>query len=138
MSHGNDHLHRTHTAEEFEHELVAHDEWFRHDASEPRHKEAHGGTNTWIINTFFFATVIFVAVTGRLVMSLFKWDVNRVKVAQQEQIPISTEARNLRAEWDSRLHSYQWADAQAGRVRVPIEAAEQIVINEYRAAAQKK
>lgn len=138
MSHGHDHLHRTHTPEEFEHELVAHDEWFRHDATEPHHQQAHGSTNTWIINAFFVATVAFVAVTALVVLALFKWDVNRVKVVQQERTPISTEAQNLRAEWDSRLHSYQWSDPQTGRVRVPLEVAKQLVINEYKASVQKK
>ncbi len=52
-----------------------------------------------------------------------------VKVLQ----PVSEDLLNLRAREDAQLHSYQYLDRAAGRVRIPIERAMELLVAESKA-----
>jgi len=130
---GSAHEHHTpHTVEELEESLQAHDEWFRHDASEPHHQEAHGQTNTTLILGFLGGTVVFVAVVGFIVYQYFLLLAREQQESLQERRTNTAEVRSMEAAWGETLSSYGWVDAQAGVVRVPLEVARERVIERYR------
>lgn len=75
------------------------------------------------------AIVIFIIVTIFAVQSYFNSLRNHeefVKVLE----PVSEDIRNLRAREDSELHSYKYIDRQAGTVRLPIQRAMELMVNE--------
>lgn len=133
MSH--DHAH-PHTIAELEESLHAHDDWFRHDATEPHHQEAHGETKAWGIIGIMAATIVFVVIVGYA--SFFLWEdwTRRQSVKVFEGQTNRTEYNSLRAEWRRQLTTYSWADAEKGLVAVPLEEAKKQVLSYY-AAKQK-
>lgn len=131
MSHGHDH-HEHHTAKDYERALVEHDSWFRHDASEPQHQEAHGQTKPLMIVVFLAMTIVFVAIVAFLCIQYFNAFVRSEQTAKIERNEAYyADARRSRAEWQSQLSGYGWVDAQAGQARVPIDVAMRQVIAEY-------
>ncbi len=135
MSHDHEHHDTPHTTEELEESLHAHDEWFRHDASEPKHQEAHGETRSGVILGFLFGTVAFVAIVGVIVYQFYLMLAREQQVKLQEGRTNTAEIRSARAAWEEALDSYGWADAEAGTVRIPLELAKQNVIERYRETA---
>jgi len=127
--------HETHTAADYEHELIEHDSWFRHDASEPRHQESHGETSALGILLTLFATVVFVFGTGGVVLVWFGNEWREFAHVQEEVHTNVAEIRSARAEWQRRLSTYEWTDPAAGRVTIPLEAAKARVIERYAGAA---
>ena len=73
------------------------------------------GTIVTIIATMLFVTAYYDQVHDRLVY-------------ERQELPINEDLRNLRAKEDNELHSYGYADKQAGLVRVPIERAMEMVL----------
>lgn len=132
MGHGHD-THLGHqTKHDYEHDLVEHDSWFRHDATEPYHQEAHGQTKPLVIVVFLGVTVVFVAVVAFMCIQFFNSfvrDQQTAKIERNEAYYANT--RRIKAEWEAQLTGYGWVDAQAGQIRVPIEVAKQQIIAEY-------
>ncbi|HBS28822.1 MAG TPA: hypothetical protein DEB06_05090 [Phycisphaerales bacterium] len=120
-----------HTAEELSESLHAHDEWFRHAPGE-HHQEAHGGTNAVVILGFLGATVLFVGVVGFAVYKVYEVALRAEQVAMQERRTPRAEYAGLRADWQAQLSSFAWTDKEKGRVRVPLEVAKRLVMEEYR------
>jgi hypothetical protein len=127
-----DHTH-PHTVEELEETLHAHDDWFRHDAAAPHHQQPHGETKAWGILGFMAATLVFVLVVGYA--SFFLWEdwtrAQSVKVFEGQTK--RSEYLSLRADWQKRLTSYEWADAAKGTVHIPIDQAKKQVAAYYAA-----
>ncbi len=132
QSHSHGHpAHETHSAADYEHELVEHDSWFRHDTAEPQHQASHGETSAIGILLTLFATVVFVFGTGGVVLVWFGHEWREFAIVQEEQKTNVTDLRNARAEWERVLSSYEWADPATGRVRIPLELAKSRVIDRY-------
>lgn len=145
--------HIIHDERELMHELEHHDEWFRHDASEPHHQAAHGRTNVWVIGGFLAATVVVVfAGAWVLVNTFFLPNIYSLKAHRQETVaPLSrlydstiggyaAGAAQLRDQWDAALTTGQIIDPDAqggGTARVPVDAATRLVIEQYREHAPR-
>lgn len=129
-------LHETHTVVDFEHALVSHDSWFRHDSNEPTHQSAHGETKAWGIVAFMAGTLVFVVVVSYLAYFYYEGLTRDRLVSFQEAQTPSAEQISMRAEWSARLSKYEWADAQTGTVRIPLDAAKKRVIQLYASTPQ--
>lgn len=127
-----DHTHGVpHTPEELSESLHAHDEWFRHSPDE-HHQEAHGATNARVILAFLAGTVALVAVVGFVVFKMFEHGLWAEQVRLQEHRTPRAEYQSLRAEWQQQLTTFAWTDREAGRVRVPLDVAKRLVMEEFR------
>lgn len=132
MSHGHDTDHGHHTVRDYERDLVEHDSWFRHDATEPHHQEAHGQTKPLVIVVFLAVTVVLVAVVSLLCLQYFNAFVRRELTAKVERNDaFYADARRVKAEWEAQLTTFGWTDPQAGVVRVPVEIAKRQIVAEY-------
>jgi len=132
MSHGHDTHHGHDTKAAYESQLVEHDSWFRHDATAPHHQDAHGQTKPLVIIAFLFGTLVFVIFVGLLAMKFLESETRGLKTQVQERNSgYVKEYREASAGWNARLKGYEWIDANAGRVSMPIEQAKQRVIAEY-------
>jgi len=120
-----------HTPEELTESLHAHDEWFRHSPEE-HHQEAHGATNAGIILAFLAGTVVFVGVVGFAVFKHYEHLLWAEQVRLQEHRTPRAEYQSLRAEWQQQLTTFAWTNKEAGRVRVPLDVAKRLVMDEYR------
>lgn len=124
-----------HTLERFEQELEEHDSWFRHTAAEPHHQEAHGSTNAVGIALFMAGTLVAtVAVSLIIYYWAFEPMVRRQVELVREMRPISTEYQSTRAEWERQLGGYEWVDPAAGTVRVPLDLARRLRLQEHLAS----
>ena len=123
-----------HTVEELHDSLVHHDQWFRHDATEPHHQPAHGETQAWGIIGVMVATLVFVVVVAFPVFFMWEdWTRGQIVKSKEGQTR-RTEYVSLRSSWDKQLTSYEWADPAKGTVRVPIDVAWKQVMARYSGA----
>lgn len=142
--------HIIHDERELMHELEHHDEWFRHDASEPHHQDAHGRTNIWVLGGFLAATVVFVFVSAWvLVNTFFLPHIHSLKEVEQESVaPLSrlydstiggyaAGVSQLHDQWDAALSKGQIIDQSAGTARIPVDAATRLVIEQYKEHAPR-
>ncbi len=142
--------HIIHDEQELMHELEHHDEWFRHDASEPHHQESHGSTNLWIIGGFLAATVVFVFASAWVLVNMyFRPNINNLQVKHQENVaPLSrlydqtiggyaAGVTQLHDQWNAALTSGAMIDADKGTARIPVESATRLVIEQYREHAPR-
>jgi hypothetical protein len=93
------------------------------DTQEPRYG---------VVALFGIATVIFIVAAIIGVQGYYDSMLERevfIRVLQ----PVSEDLRNLRAEEQQHLHSYQYIDRNKGLVRLPIERAMQLLEEEARA-----
>lgn len=136
MSHSH-HESGHHTKADFERELVAHDEWFRHSAEEPHHQISHGETNASKIGVFLFVVIVATFGTAWVLVKGLLRVLDYKEIARQERNePFVQEYRESRARWDGALTaSPEWADSRAGTVRIPVDLAMQLVIEEYKGKA---
>lgn len=134
MSH--DH-HTPHTTSELAESLHQHDDWFRHSVNEPHHQKAHGETRASVILGFLALTVLFVGVTGYVVLKIFEDLAFREVVASQERRTPTAEVNSLRAQWDEQLSRFGWSDAGTDRVRVPLDVAKRLVMEDYRSGGSQ-
>lgn len=135
MSHGHDSHSGHDTKSQYEHQLVEHDSWFRHDENEPRHKAASGSTNPVVIIAFLLGTMVFVFAVGILCIEFLGSATRGIRQESQERnATYVAEVRQARADWDAKLKNYEWIDSNAGKVRIPIEKAKAMVIADYAAA----
>lgn len=138
MSHG--HEHHGHDTKAHHHQaLHEHDSWFRHDhAVEGHHKAAEGETNPWGILITLFGTVVLVGVVGILCIKYFEATYRGIRretiESNQAFVAESSEAK---AKWGAQLSNYEWIDASAGQVRIPISEAEKLVIQDYANVSRK-
>ena len=89
----------------------------------------------WVL-AFSIATVVTIVATMIFVTAYYD-QVHERLVYERQELPINEDLRNLRAKEDSELHSYGYADKQAGLVRVPIERAMELVLAEAAAGKPK-
>lgn len=142
--------HIIHDEQELMHELEAHDEWFRHDAAEPHHQEAHGSTNIWVIGGFLAGTVVFVFASAWVLVNMyFLPNIHALKTARQESVaPLSrlydstlggyaAGVSQLQDQWNATLTTGAILDQERQTARVPIESAMRVVIEQYREQSSK-
>ena len=89
----------------------------------------HGEPRTGLIALFGLGTV---AGLVALVLGIqFYFDrVEEQQVYVKQMAPLSDDLLNLRAREDTELHSYQYLDRAAGKVRVPIERGMELLARE--------
>jgi hypothetical protein len=127
MSHGS-----LHDSIHYEHDLEEHDSWFRHDTTEPHHQEAHGATRAWGIIGFMVATLFLVLAVGLVTYYGAFEPLMRARLeAVGEGRPISLEHPSARSASVSRLNTYQWVDPAKGTVRIPMEVARRMQLEEH-------
>ncbi len=80
----------------------------------------------WVL-VFSIAVVVTLIATTVFVTAYYD-QVHEKLVYERQELPINEDMRNLRAKEDNELHSYGYADKQAGLVRVPIERAMELVL----------
>ena len=80
----------------------------------------------WVL-IFSIATIITLVATVMFVTAYYD-QIHDKLVYERQELPINEDMRNLRAKEDNELHSYGFADKQAGLVRVPIERAMELVL----------
>ena len=137
MSHEHDIPHGHDSKAQYEHALVEHDSWFRHDPTEGHHQEAHGQTKPMVIIAFLFGTLALVIVVGLFAMQFLKAETRGIKrTVQERNVVYVKDYRESTARWEARLKGYEWIDANAGRVSVPITQAKQKVIAQYAKGAK--
>lgn len=137
MSHGHDTHHGHDSRTQYEHQLVEHDSWFRHGGNEPHHQEAHGQTKPAVIIAFLLGTLVFVIVVGLMAYEFLKAETRGLRTEVQERnTSFVKEYRESAAAWEARLKSYEWVDAAAGKVSIPIVQAEKMVVAEYAKGAK--
>lgn len=110
--------------------LDHHDDWFRHDASE-QHQEAHGDTQALGIIAFMVGTLVVVIAVSLAAYYLFESWGRKQLLVNNERRTKTAEYQSLRAEWTRQLGAYEWTDAAAGKVRIPLELARTRVIDLY-------
>ena len=89
-----------------------------------------------LVLIFSIATVIALVATVFFVTAYYD-QVHEKLVYERQELPINEDLRNLRAKEDSELHSYGYADKEAGLVRVPIEQAMELVLADAAAGKPK-
>lgn len=130
--HGHSAAASLHDSVHYEHDLIEHDSWFRHDANAPHHKEATGQTNAWAIIAFMAATLGVVVVTGLVTYYLIFEPMMRFELVRaKEGRAVNAEYASMRADWQKSLNSYEWADPATGTVRVPLELAKTLQMREH-------
>lgn len=127
--------HDTHTATEFEQELVHHDDWFRHSARSRHHQEAHGQTSARTILIFLAATVLLVLFIGGTVYNMVKVQSAELRAVLQEAATPNQVYLKAMDQWNRDLSTYGWIDPAAGTVHIPLDDAINRVINDYRTNA---
>ena len=134
MSHDTGH----HTKVEYEHELVEHDQWFRHSPDEPHHQQSHGATKPIPIIVTLVGTILLVFVIAGYTLNFFDRAVADREIVNREMITDTTLAKEWHetsANWNAELSSYSWLPNADKKeiVRLPFDAAMNKVIAEYKA-----
>lgn len=137
MSHPHTDTKHLHDSATFEHDLEEHDSWFRHDSSEPHHKQAEGGTNAWGINAVMVATLGVVVVTAFVTYYGLFEPMMRDLREKAEARPLSNEFTTARAAAQSQFNAYEWADPKKGLVRVPLDVAKRLQMEEQKSLGAK-
>lgn len=123
--------HDPRTVDEFHQTLHEHDEWFRHTPAE-HHQEAHGGTSTGIILAFMIGTLLVVGVTSYGVFVIWQRMTDAIVVELQERRTPLAPLLSARAEWAGQMTRFEPIQGSPGRVRVPLDVAMRLVIEDYR------
>lgn len=137
MAHAGQNHHEHHDTKEYETLLDTHDQWFRHDPTEPHHQEAHGSTSATKILAYLAAVIAFVGAVSLAIYHATLVEVNALEERSQEGRTPRAEYDSLRAAWDAQLRGFEWADPKAGTVRVPLDVAQQLVVAEYAQARSR-
>ncbi|MBL8747353.1 MAG: hypothetical protein JNK58_13490 [Phycisphaerae bacterium] len=138
MSHSHSSSSKLHDSATFEHELEVHDSWFRHDPSQPHHQAAHGGTNAWGINAVMVATLGLVVVTALVTYYGAFEPMMRDLREKAEARPLSHEYQTGLSAARSQFNSYEWADPAKGLVRVPLDVAMRLQMEEHKSLGAKR
>ncbi|HRJ48891.1 MAG: hypothetical protein KF787_05540 [Phycisphaeraceae bacterium] len=119
------------------------DSWHHHDLSAegmPQREHASVANPLALFITFVALSVVTLALVG-IVQMYYYQQVSGVGglVARQDKeatLRMSADAQLYSQESERRLGAYEWVDAQAGTVSIPIEAAFDRVIETYSRAAE--
>jgi len=113
------------------------DDWFRHSADEPDAQAAHGEVRPFII-LGFLATVIVItfAVIG-LFLVYFDQTFTDMYGERNEQATdryLAAEKNTAYANWNETLNQQtpEWQNMEEGLVTLPIDRAQNAVLNMYR------
>ncbi len=111
-----------------------HDNWFKHDASEPKPQEMHGKINPMNIMLVLLGTLVTVGVTIIVVLKMFfdpavyEFKAERLEARTDA---IAAPAQEALANWQSEMLTAGWVDQGSGVVRLPLDVAKEKVIEEY-------
>lgn len=111
-----------------------HDDWFQHSAEEGAAQEAHGAINAPFIIGFLAVVIIITFSLIFIILGYFGREVADAKGVQSEdRTPIlAREHLEAQTRWRSELEGDpRWIDAEANRVRLPLDYAAQEVVSFY-------
>lgn len=113
-----------------DHSLVADDAWHDHSGEAPP-QEVHGETSA-----LFIAGLGVVSFCGLLVciglLAVYFNQVSRAEIIQKrERTDVAREFRERSAGWNAELTTYGWVDENNGVVRIPLDRAIELVVQEY-------
>ncbi|MCW5775161.1 MAG: hypothetical protein KIS87_01770 [Phycisphaeraceae bacterium] len=110
------------------------DAWHRHTLDEGKPQHEHGArAKPAILAGVCISMVVSVVAMVLGVAIYFEWYVTRLKADRTETITAATKARSEKeAAWSSLAAPSAWKDRDAGTVRIPIERAKRLVVEEYR------
>jgi len=115
-----------------------HDDWFKHDPTEPDAQEAHGDTNPVMIISFL---IVVIAVTFALIiifLGFFGRTVASEQVGKSELRTPDDEYLEAKATWNADLYGEaDWTDRENGVVRIPYDLAKSKVIDAYANASRE-
>jgi len=135
MAHHDSRHHHSTTVQELEHQLVEHDTWFRHDASESHHQASHGETNGFKIVVFLVVVIVFVFATAFAIIKYYNM-AEQAEIVRKYDLRTPefglAELKAMREEWGRQLSSAGWVDPGAKVVRLPMDLAARAVVEEYR------
>ncbi len=138
MSHSHSDTKKLHDSATFEHDLDEHDSWFRHDASEPHHQQSHGGTRAWAIVAVMAVTLGVVLMTSFVTYYGAFEPLMRAEREKAEARPLDADFLTARSAAQSQFNSYEWADPKKGLVRVPLDVAKRLQMEEQKALGAKR
>jgi hypothetical protein len=125
-----------HDSIHFEKELDEHDSWFRHSSAEPQHQSAHGATSALGIIGFMGATLVAVLAVGAATYwGLFEPMMRGLAERVQDGAPVNAEFVSARAAAVQRLNGYEWAEPAKGTIRIPLDLAKRLQMEEHVKAA---
>ena len=128
-----EHGHDPHTQDELRDALREHDDWFRHDASEPSHQQSHGDFNPYVVMGFLAATIVLVAAVVIVTVPWFGRAVQAKRVeVQEENRRLTLDYEQRASRWTEELTgSPSWVDEANNVIRVPIDLAIDEVVESY-------
>lgn len=128
-----------HDSVHFEHALDEHDSWFRHSAVEPHHQEAHGGTKALAIVSFMAGTLVIVLlVASATYFGAFEPMMRAESERVQDGAVVNADFVSSRAAATQQLNSYEWVDPKKGTIRIPLDLAKKLQMEEHMKAGGKR
>lgn len=141
MSHGHDH----HASTPAQHDAV--DAWHDHSADAP-HQAAHGDKiSAPVVIGYGVVGFLIIAVATVATIVYFNYYNNRLQIALVERADLNDpSAARIQGEYEAyrtsieeaEFGSYGWVNADANRIRIPLEKAIDRVVTEYQAKAPAK
>ncbi len=105
------------------------DAWHAHPGEAPP-QHSHGTVTPAAIMAVGLIGFLLVVACVVVITQYFTMESQR-ELASKQEVSIGAEYRSLAATWDQNLREFGWADAEAGTIRIPIEAAADKVAREY-------
>lgn len=136
MTDHNDPHHIAHTPEELRETLHAHDDWFRRSPDEPSHQSAHGDFNPYVVMISLAVTIVSVILI--VILTIGWWDRMAAEeryLVQENNPAYGQEFRGKSDTWRAQLYGEPtWVDERTNTIRIPIDRAMQVIVQEYATA----
>lgn len=113
------------------------DNWHHHGADEPLPQQEHGGHINASVMGRGLALIIFSTAGLIIVTALYFNHEMGVKYRERTDISLAEGADKYKADAQTRLQSYGWADDKGTLVRIPIDEGKKRVIKAYADSAAK-
>lgn len=108
------------------------DAWHAHSAAEPPPQEEHAAkANPLVLSVVMVSMVVFVVVSCVLVVVYFNRFLTQEKQRKQESTAYFQEFERYRQQNLAAMEGFSWIDRQDGVVRLDINEAMDLVVQEY-------
>jgi hypothetical protein len=104
------------------------DEFFDYENQEPKNN---------LIAFLLIISCIFIVATLAFLSWMFTATVENEQTRKQQSNSNYVDLQNLRKNEDAKLSEYQYVDREKGLVRIPVERAMQLMVEEAKGAAPK-
>ena len=116
-----------------DHSLETDDPWHEHTGEEPP-QESHGTTSPGVIALVGVVSFVILGVTVWVLVVLFNGYLSTEEYRKQDLADLGRDVAATKAEEYSLLRTTEWTDPRNDKVRIPIEQAMDIVVQEYQQA----